>query len=111
MVLITSCPVLTPFMVSSLFARESAGFITPVNTNSGVNIILNIRTAKDPETLCRQGAQLGIHLERASRFTDKARLSEDNMVSLILYFNQIPLDQLPKALSRLIESWRNETSV
>lgn len=98
-------------MVSSLFARESAGFITPVNTNSGVNIILNIRTAKDPETLCRQGAQLGIHLERASRFTDKARLSEDNMVSLILYFNQIPLDQLPKALSRLIESWRNETSV
>ena len=97
-------------IVNSLFIKESAGFITPVNTNSGVNIILNIRSRKDPETLCRQGARLGIHLERASRFTDKARLPEEEMVSLILYFNQIPLDKLAESLLELIKEWRRDSA-
>lgn len=42
--------------------RYGAGFITPLNTASGINITLRISSGKTPETLAAEAASLGIRV-------------------------------------------------
>lgn len=124
-------------LATSILVKKGAGFINLTNTTSGVNIIINVKSKKSSTQLCQEGASLGIHLSQMSFYADKTLegISDDisnatvhmtsdeisdgtssapqdtppNVSSLILYFNQIPLDKIPSALETLIELWQSDT--
>jgi len=123
-------------LATSVLLKKGGGFINLTNTSSGVNIIINVNSRKSSAQLCREGASLGIQLSQMSFYTDKssdkisnspsdqaenettAKLSDltsseisSRVSSLILYFNQIPIDKIPSALEALIEFWRSDTSL
>ena len=98
-------------LATAILMKSAADFITLANTTSGVNIILNVRSSKSSDQLCREGASLGIHLSRVSLYTDKTSHRQDANSSLILYFNQIPLEKIPLALEGLINLWRSDTVI
>lgn len=89
-------------LTTSVLTKKGAGFINLSNTSSGVNIIININSTKPSNQLCKEGGSLGIQLSEMSSYTD----IPNEVSSLILYFNQIPLDKISSALEELIELWQ-----
>lgn len=82
------------------FACYGAGFTAPINTNSGINIILKVRTRKDPAALCQAAASIGISVLPAASLTDQ------DTAALIFYYNQIPLDEMEDSIREMIRLWQ-----
>lgn len=74
----------------------------PTNTASGINIIVHVNTEKSPEDLCTEAKKLGIAAVPTQAYTGKEK---DSPRSLILYYNQIPLNDIPETISDLIAKW------
>ena len=95
-------------LVTSLLTKNGGDFIKLTNPTSGVNIIVNVKSKKSSEQLCEEGASLGIQLFPVSLYTDNL-FSE--YASLVLYFNQIPLEKIPTAIGDLLELWRKDENL
>ncbi len=81
------------------FAKFGSGFTTPTNTNSGINIILKVRTRKDPGQLSAMAKTIGLNVLPAASLTDQ------DTAALIFYYNQIPLDELESSIEEMIRLW------
>lgn len=84
----------------SAFSRFGKGFVTPTNTNSGINMILKVQTKKSPEELSAAARTTGLHVQPA------ASLTNQDTAALIFYYNQIPLTAMESSIRELIELWR-----
>ena len=69
------------------------------NTSSGLTIIVHAESSKSAEELCRDAKAVGITAFPVSR------TSENEISSLILYYNQIPLEEIPDAIEKLLNKW------
>lgn len=78
-------------------------FTRATNTSSGINIIVRIKSLKSAETLCADAQSLGIAAIPTAAYTGE---SEEDSTSLILYYNQIPLAEIPQAMNELIQKWK-----
>ncbi|MGF6375999.1 GntR family transcriptional regulator/MocR family aminotransferase [Clostridiales Family XIII bacterium PM5-7] len=83
----------------SAFAQYGHNFVLPTNTNSGINIILKVRTKKDPAVLCSMAKDIGLQVLPA------ASLTNQDTAALIFYYNQIPLMEMDASIKALIEAW------
>ncbi len=82
------------------FEKYGGGIAQPVNrTNSGINIILKVRTKKDPADLCEMAKSIGLNVLPVSSLT------EQDTAALIFYYNQIPLDQVDSSIEELLALW------
>ena len=81
------------------FAKYGSGFTTPTNTNSGINIILKVRTKKDPAQLSEMAKSIGLNVLPAASLTDQ------ETAALIFYYNQIPLNELEESIREMIGLW------
>lgn len=82
------------------FARYGNGFVRPVDTQSGINLTLKVRSRKTAEELCAIARTSGLHMIPLSEITDQ------ETSALIFYYNQVPLekiDSLAKEVTRLWE--------
>jgi len=80
-------------------------FITPINTSSGINMIINVRSEKTVEALCGEAAEIGVLAVPVSIYTDE---NTGGSLSLILYYNQIPLDRINDTVKGLTLKWKGE---
>jgi len=86
----------------ALHALEKYGssIARPANkTNSGINIILKVRTKKAPEVLCEEARSIGLNV------LPVASLTEQDTAALIFYYNQIPLDEIDGLVGQMIALW------
>lgn len=74
---------------------------TPLNTQSGINIILRVTSKKDPELLSNLGKSIGLQVVPITALTDTHK------GSMIFYYNQIPLEKIPGVIKKLMELWSN----
>lgn len=79
------------------FAKD---FVRPMNTKSGINIIIRVKTDTSPEELCQRAKNLGIHTEKLSYYTS------EHEAGLIFYYNQIPLQNMRELIEKLICAWK-----
>ena len=77
-------------------------FITPSNTSSGINMIIDVKSDKDIDTLCREASSVGASAVPISVYTDDVKGSA---LSLIFYYNQIPLDRIDEVIKSLAYKW------
>lgn len=80
---------------------SSCEHISMPGSPSGINMIINIRTEKPAEVLCREARSLGIYATPA--LTDAPGRGE---TSLILYYNRLPLEKIRTVLSNLLQVWK-----
>ena len=73
------------------------------NTSSGLNIIVEVETSKPSAQLAAEAKAAGITAVPTSAYSG----GENNTASLILYYNQIPLDEIPAAIDSLLEKWQS----
>jgi len=71
-------------------------FVTVRNTSSGINIMLEVNSPKDPAQLKKDAEVLGI----------PSVILNDNGI-LGLYYNQIPLNNIPAAIRNLVTVWKS----
>ena len=86
----------------ALNALEKYGGNTalPANkVNSGINIILKVRTKKEPSVLCEEAKAIGLNV------LPVASLTEQDTAALIFYYNQIPLDEIDGLVEAMIARW------
>jgi GntR family transcriptional regulator/MocR family aminotransferase len=82
------------------FEKYGGGIAQPANrTNSGINIILKVRTKKAPSDLCDMAKSIGLNVLPVSSLT------EQDTAALIFYYNQIPLDQVDSSIEELLNLW------
>lgn len=76
------------------------GIAQPANkTNSGINIILKVRTKKAPADLCSMAKSIGLNVLPLASLTDQ------DTAGLIFYYNQIPLEDIDASICKMIELW------
>ncbi|MGI6211330.1 MAG: PLP-dependent aminotransferase family protein [Anaerovoracaceae bacterium] len=76
-------------------------FVSPLNTRSGINLILNVRSQKPAEELVEEARSLQLEI------TGSYDLSDIHNKALIFYYNQIPLEEIPETVRQMIELWRS----
>ncbi len=81
-------------------AKYGSGFALPINTNSGINIILRVKTRKTPEELSASARLLGLNVQPA------ASLTEQDTAALIFYYNQIPLEEVSGSVEEMLKKWK-----
>ena len=81
--------------VTTYFKRNGAGLVDMKSSSSGLNLLIKVNSSKSSSQIKEDAANLGIPL---------VPLESNNL--FLLYYNQIPLDQIPLALEALLASWR-----
>lgn len=87
-------------LVLNVIEKYSDGMIIPINTSSGINIILKVKYSRSSEELCEKAKELGIQVLPVSLITDQ------NTKALAFYYNQIPLEQIDNRIKELIKKWK-----
>ena len=88
--------------VLTILESDAKDFITPINTSSGINMILSVKSNKDSKELISEANNIGLHIISARAYTEN---SDDR--SMIFYYNQVPLKDLSNRVKALIKKWRN----
>ena len=91
--------------VLSILTKYEVGFIRPINSSSGVNMLISVKSKKTAALLCQEAQELGINTLPIATYTEAPT---EVAATLIFYYNQIPLTDLETALKGLIEKWRQE---
>lgn len=91
--------------VLSIFAKRAQGFIQPINSSSGINMLIGVKSSKPAADLCREAKELGISTLPITTYTEAL---PGNTAALIFYYNQIPLGDIESALKELIEKWQSD---
>jgi GntR family transcriptional regulator/MocR family aminotransferase len=86
--------------------KYGSDFIRPINSSSGVNMLINVRSSKSNIHLCREASELGISTLPISTFTEEPC---GPSATLIFYYNQIPLKDIDEAVKQLTVKWKSET--
>ncbi len=89
----------------SILAKWGAGFIKPINSSSGVNMLIGVKSKKTPALLCQEAQELGISTLPINTYTEAPA---EATATLIFYYNQIPITDMEPALKNLIEQWKKK---
>lgn len=91
----------------SVLNRWGDGLVRPINSSSGVNMLISVKSRKPAAQLCREALELGISTLPITTYTEAP--AEDT-ATLIFYYNQIPLKEMEPALKELLKKWRDNKS-
>lgn len=87
----------------SALTKEGKNFITTLNTSSGINIIILVKSKKNAETLKTEAASLGITaLPVALNFPQ----NDQAFTPMVLYYNQIPFEEIKESMEALVKKWK-----
>ncbi len=89
----------------STLNKWGSGFIRPVNSSSGVNMLISVKSKKPAALLCQEAQELGISTLPIATYT---KAPAETTATLIFYYNQIPVEEMEPALKGLIEKWKQE---
>ena len=81
------------------FASLSGGKVIPTDTQSGMNIILKVKTKKTADKLCQEAKSIGLQVVPMSAVTDQ------DTAALIFYYNKLPLEQTASLIKSLLDIW------
>ena len=73
--------------------------ITPTNTQSGINLIIRVRTKKTADELCHEAKSIGLQVVPMSDITDQ------DTAALIFYYSKLPIGQIDTLIRKLAELW------
>lgn len=81
------------------FAALGNRNILPVDTRSGINITIKIKTKKTAESLCREAKSIGLQMVPLSELTDQ------DTTALTFYYSKLPLGQIESLINDLVALW------
>ncbi|QAT43171.1 MocR-like pyridoxine biosynthesis transcription factor PdxR [Aminipila luticellarii] len=92
--------------VISSINKYGKGIISPTNTSSGINMIMNVQSRKNAEKLCCEAKTLGVSATPVSIYADDPEGQQST--ALVFYYNQIPIQKIEGTIKALIEKWTED---
>ena len=98
--------------VLAALRKYAKDFVTPMNTRSGINIILRVRAEAGQSVseyaaeLSRLAAELSLNVAPVLGLAAADSLGD---IYLSLYYNQIPLGKIDDCIRELIKSWHKNS--
>lgn len=84
------------------FAKYGSNIASPINTNSGINMILKVPAKKDPARLSADARSIGLSVLPVASLTDQ------DTAALIFYYNQIPMEKMDSSIQEMLSLWARE---
>jgi GntR family transcriptional regulator/MocR family aminotransferase len=81
---------------------SKAADIDVENAVSGIHMMLHVRTPKPASRLCQEARELGLRAVPVTHYAEKP-----SSTSLLLYYNQIPLEEIDDDIRALLARWRS----
>ena len=94
--------------VLTALRKYAKGFVTPLNTRSGINIILQVNAPAEEDPGARaaelrnRAAALSLNVAPVTGLSP----SDGENLYMTLYYNQIPLEEIDGCIQKLIDSWQ-----
>jgi Transcriptional regulators containing a DNA-binding HTH domain and an aminotransferase domain (MocR family) and their eukaryotic orthologs len=82
--------------------RKYSGIAEPINTESGLNLIVRVRTEKPMSVLSDEARSVGVVANPMVPVT-----SGPHKNSLIFYYSLIPLGSIEKAIGDMVQLWKS----
>ena len=82
------------------FSAHGGGVAMPIDTHSGINLTVKVRSQKKAEELCEEAKSLGLQMVPLSEITDR------ETSALIFYYSRLPLSQIEPLIRQLLALWR-----
>ena len=82
------------------FSKYGKDIVSAKNTKSGMSIRLDVKTSHSPSELCGEAEKLGLHIVPVHENNETPGKAE-----LILYYDQIPLNEIDGAVRDLCSAW------
>ncbi len=89
-------------LVVASFEKYAKDFVTPVNTSSGINTILSVKSSKSGDKLSKEATDLGLSIFPVNTYTE-----DDNDLSMIFHYNRIPIKEIDANIKKLVERWKS----
>lgn len=89
--------------VTEAFKKYASDFIEVTNSSSGITLPLRIRSQKKGAQLKKEALSTGLPVVIMNRSAAEG----EQHTNLIIYYNQIPLDDIDTVIDRLIRRWRS----
>lgn len=90
-------------IVLSILNNWGADFITPINSSSGINMLIRVKSKKSSALLCQEARGVGLSTLPITTFTEAPA---EATATLIFHYNQIPIEKMEPALRTLIAKWQ-----
>ena len=87
--------------VLQAFAAYGGGIAAPLNTHSGINLTVKVRSKKKADRLCAEAKSIGLQLIPLSEITDQ------ETSALSFYYSQLPLGEIDGLIAELIRRWKS----
>ncbi len=88
--------------VLQAFAEYGNAIVTPIDTHSGINLTVKVRSKKKADRLCAEARSIGLQMVPLSEITDQ------ETSALIFYYSQLPLAEIDRLVEELIRCWETE---
>lgn len=75
--------------------------ILPIDTQSGINLIIKIKTKKTADSLCEEAKSIGLQMIPLSELT------EQETTALIFYYSKLPIGQIESLVKKLMQLWNS----
>ena len=85
----------------SAFAKYGGDAVRTVDTQSGINLTLKVRSRKKADELCADARSIGLHMVPLSELTDQ------ETSALIFYYNQVPLEKRNDLIKQSTDLWQS----
>lgn len=95
----------------SVFEQYGRDIVNPVNTSSGLNMLVKVHSGASSQMLCDTAAKLGIRRTTTGEYREETYIKKQASTKmcehfLIIYYNMIPLEDIEHTLKMLIGKWR-----
>lgn len=87
-------------LVVAAFEKYGKNMVTPVNTSSGINTILSVKSNKSGNDLASEAKSLGLLIFPVKLYTEEA-----DDLSMIFYYNRVPTEEIDGLIRELVELW------
>lgn len=87
-------------LVVAAFDKYGKNMVTPINTSSGINTILSVKSNKSGDDLAAEAKSLGLLIFPVKLYTEEA-----DDLSMIFYYNRVPTGEIDELIRKLVEQW------
>ncbi len=75
--------------------------VSPVDSQSGINLTIKVKTKKTAQQLCQEAKSIGLQMIPLSELIDQ------ETTSLIFYYSKLPLKQIEPLIKQLLSLWKD----
>ena len=96
-------------MTINAFSKFGRDMVKPINMDSGINVIIKVKSKKTVENLSRQAKEVGLLITSTEEYSNPPNWQNDpDEKMMIFYYTRVPIEKIELLVEKLIDIWKKE---